>query len=100
MWTWISIASLLALVLLQGYSYQRRQKLISQAVAKLMGALGNIVAIAEEQNKVNHAQQDTNRQIGNNLELLGIHTKLIKPSVSFEAEQFLAWYNEQKRDDK
>lgn len=97
---WISMTLLALTVWAQGYWYRRKFNLQGKAVARLIMALQNMVAIAEEQQKVNETQHSVNQQIGSNLEILGIHTQLIKPSIGFEAAQFLAWYNNQKEDDK
>lgn len=45
------------------------------------------------QRDVNESQHSINSQIAQNLELLGVHTKLIKPTVAMQAEAFLAWQN-------
>jgi hypothetical protein len=45
------------------------------------------------QREINEAQHSMNSHIAQNLELLGVHTKLIKPTVAMQAEAFLAWQN-------
>lgn len=45
------------------------------------------------QRSINESQLSMNAQIAQNLELLGVHTRLIKPTVAMQAEAFLAWQN-------
>lgn len=89
--------SLLTLVLL-GWTYWRL-RMTAKAVAYLIASLKNLVDALSEQQTINVAQQQMNELINTNLEILGVHTKLIKPSIGFEATQFLAWHNKKKEED-
>lgn len=67
-----------------------------KAFASLLIAAQNLAKLAEEQQKVNHSQQSLNDLIGQNLEILGVHTRLIEPTIAYEASAFLSWYNKKK----
>lgn len=64
--------------------------------ASLIVAMQNLAQVAEEQQKVNLSQQSLNDVIGQNLEILGVHTRLIEPTIAYEASAFLAWWNKKK----
>ena len=83
---------------LLGWTY-RRLRMTAKAVAFLIASLKNLVDALSEQQNINTAQQQMNELINTNLEILGVHTKLIKPSIGFEATQFLAWHNKKKEED-
>lgn len=78
----------------------RRIVNIVKAYASLILALQNLAQIAEEQQKVNLGQQGINDLIGQNLEILGVHTRLIEPTIAYEASAFLAWWNKKKEENK
>lgn len=69
---------------------------LMKGFASLIIAMQNLANVAEEQQKVNHSQQSLNDIIGQNLEILGVHTRLIEPTIAYEASSFLAWYNKKK----
>jgi hypothetical protein len=56
--------------------------------------------VFDEQHKINKSQQQYNEAVSTNLEILGIHTKLIEPDIAYEASAFLAWYNKRKKEGK
>lgn len=87
---WVTVLTLSMALL-----YIRLRKLNS-ALGHMLKALNNIVQTAQMQSEINLSQQQMNEIINTNLEILGVHTSLIKPSIGFEATQFLAWYNERK----
>jgi hypothetical protein len=66
----------------------------------LVQILTNITNLIEEQSKINHAQQALNDAVSTNLEILGVHTKLIEPDIAYEASAFLAWFNNKKKEGK
>lgn len=74
----------------------RRSRDLLKINAATLQAVTHVINASGEQAKINQAQHDLNQLIGHNLEVLGVHTRLIKPSVGFEAEQFLSWYNKKK----
>lgn len=78
---------------------KRRTKDLLTINAATLKAMTSIIDTSAEQSKINTAQHELNQLIGHNLEVLGVHTRLIKPSVGFEAEQFLSWYNNKKGKD-
>jgi hypothetical protein len=94
----IEIALSVAVVLLALWVLHLNTKIINlvKALASLMMALQNLASVAEEQTKVNLGQQAVNDLIGQNLEILGVHTRLIEPTIAYEASSFLAWYNKKK----
>lgn len=94
----IEIALGIAVVLLALWVLHLNTKIINlvKALASLMMALQNLANVAEEQTKVNIGQQAVNDLIGQNLEILGVHTRLIEPTIAYEASSFLAWYNKKK----
>ena len=94
----IAIALSLVTIVLVGWTYWRL-RMTAKAVAYLIASLKNLVDALTEQQNINVAQQQMNEHINTNLEILGVHTKLIKPSIGYEATQFLAWYNKKKEED-
>lgn len=66
----------------------------------LVQILTNITKLIEEQSKINHAQATLNDAVSTNLEILGVHTKLIEPDIAYEASAFLAWFNNKKKEGK
>ena len=66
----------------------------------LLTLLGNMAKVFDEQHKINKSQQQYNEAVSTNLEILGIHTKLIEPDIAYEASAFLAWYNKRKKEGK
>ncbi len=71
---------------------------LTKGLASLIMAMQNLAKVAEEQQKVNLGQQTVNDLIGQNLEILGVHTHLIEPTIAYEASSFLAWYNKKKEE--
>lgn len=69
---------------------------LMKGFASLIVAMQNLARVAEEQQKVNVSQQGLNDLIGQNLEILGVHTRLIEPTIAYEASAFLSWYNKKK----
>lgn len=57
-----------------------------------------LVKALKAQRHINEAQTEINENIGQNLEMLGVHTKLIPPTIAMQAEAFLAWYNKRKEE--
>lgn len=94
----IAIGLSLVTLALLGWTYWRL-RMTAKAVAYLIASLKNLVDVLSEQQTINVAQQQMNELINTNLEILGVHTKLIKPSIGFEATQFLAWHNKKKEED-
>jgi hypothetical protein len=66
----------------------------------LVQILSNITNLIDEQSKINKAQQGLNDAVSTNLEILGVHTKLIEPDIAYEASAFLAWFNNKKKEGK
>lgn len=90
----ISFVALIAWVLL----LTRKINNIVKAFANLIMAMQNFAKVAEEQQRVNLGQQSINDLIGQNLEILGVHTRLIEPTIAYEASAFLAWWNKKKEE--
>jgi hypothetical protein len=57
-----------------------------------------IIKAISAQRDINGKQHEINNSLGQNLEILGVHTKLIPPSIAMEAEAFLAWHNKRKEE--
>lgn len=76
----------------------KKMRSLALAVAHLMLAVKNLADVATEQQKVNDMVQQGMQHVDSNLEILGVHTKLIPPTVSYEASAFLAWYNKKKEE--
>jgi Asp-tRNA(Asn)/Glu-tRNA(Gln) amidotransferase C subunit len=75
----------------------RRIQKIMTGFQHLAQALTNLAEVAVEQQKVNEAQGQMNSIINQNLEILGVHTKLIEPDIAYEASAFLAWVNNKRK---
>ena len=73
----------------------RQQKVVNKKSERLFNTIVESITI---QQGINDKQANVNELLGKNLEILGVHTKLIKPSVTMEAEAFLRWHNEKKED--
>lgn len=92
----------LAVILLAGYViwiHIQFHKLRNGAL-DLLTLLSNMAKVFDEQGKINKSQQQYNEAVSTNLEILGIHTKLIEPDIAYEASAFLAWYNKRKKEGK
>ena len=70
--------------------------MVRSRFAALLHLCEVLVKGLKAQRHINEAQTEINDSIGHNLELLGVHTKLIPPSIAMQAEAFLAWYNKRK----
>jgi hypothetical protein len=92
----------LALVGLAGYAVWLHRALdkTRKGALGLVQILTNITNLIEEQSKINHSQQQLNDAVSTNLEILGVHTKLIQPDIAYEASAFLAWFNNKKKEGK
>ena len=92
----------LAVVGLAGYVVWLHRTLNStrKGALGLVKILSNITDLIDEQSKINHSQQQLNDAISTNLEILGVHTKLIQPDIAYEASAFLAWLNNKKKEGK
>jgi hypothetical protein len=92
----------IAVVGLAGYVVWLHRTLEStrKGALGLVQILSNMTNLIAEQSKINHSQQLLNDAISTNLEILGVHTKLIEPDIAYEASAFLAWYNNRKKEGK
>jgi len=98
----IELVLSLAVVGLAGYVVWLHQALENtrKGALGLVQILNNITTLIDEQSKINHSQQQLNDAISTNLEILGVHTKLIQPDIAYEASAFLAWFNNKKKEGK
>lgn len=71
------------------------QRKVNRKYHKLFNTIVESIRI---QQGINDKQAEINEMLGKNLEILGVHTKLIPPSVTMQAEAFLRWHNERKND--
>lgn len=92
---WLEIA--LAIVL--GYTIWQHIQLakVRKSVLMVVNLVANFLKLTDEQNKINKSQKQLNEAIANNLEILGVHTKLIEPDIAYEASAFLAWVNHKRK---
>jgi len=92
----------LAVALLAGYVIwiHREFHKLRNGALDLLTLLTNMAKVFDEQSKINKAQQGLNDAVSTNLEILGVHTKLIEPDIAYEASAFLAWYNNRKKEGK
>jgi hypothetical protein len=84
----------------------RNNKKFKQSVKDTIKALEGLTQIAENQvntlgehQKLHKSQDGLNSVLIQYLEFLAVHAKLIKPSVAFEAEQFLMRFNKKKEEE-
>jgi len=75
-----------------------RIRMLNKALMHHLKATHNILESMQMQSDINLSQQQMNEIVNTNLEILGVHTNLIKPSIGYEASQFLAWYNNRKKE--
>lgn len=75
-----------------------RIKRVNEALSHTLKATYNMLESLQMQSEINMSQQQMNEIVNTNLEILGVHTNLIKPSIGFEATQFLAWHNKRKKE--
>jgi hypothetical protein len=92
----------LAVMALAGYVAWLHRQLykIREGAFGLLQVLSNMTTLVDEQSKINKAQQSLNEAVSTNLEILGVHTKLIEPDIAYEASAFLAWFNNKKKEGK
>lgn len=76
--------------------WRRRQRLLFGELMKLSKIL---VEHNKKQVELNTIQDTINTQVMTNIEILGVHAKLIEPSVGLQAEVFLQQYNKRKGKD-
>lgn len=94
----IAFVSLAVLFKIQQRKFRKSVMLQVRAIGELTKTIESIVLTIGEHQKLFQSQNDMNEMIAKHLEVLGVHTKLIKPSVSYEAEAYLAWINKKKED--
>jgi uncharacterized protein with HEPN domain len=96
MWTEIALGILVAYNIWQHIRLAK----IRKSVLMVVNLVANFLKLTDEQHKINKSQKQLNEAIANNLEILGVHTKLIEPDIAYEASAFLAWINhKRKRED-
>jgi len=80
-------------------SLWRKVTSLAKALAMALQGLNNVLLALSELSGALEAQNGLNQEVNRNLEILGVHTKLLRPSIGFEAESFLANYNRKKGKD-
>jgi hypothetical protein len=80
-------------------SLWRKVVSLAKALAMALQGLNNVLLALSELSGALEAQNGLNQEVNRNLEILGVHTKLLRPSIGFEAESFLANYNRKKGKD-
>ena len=96
---WISLGVCFAAIGLGVYGWLHERRLRKQQVLFILNNMKDIFKLIETQGRVNNNQQTLNNAIAHNLEILAVHSGLLKPSIDFEASQFLAWENLKKEED-
>ena len=98
------IELLLSIAVLGAFAYvgllHRQLYKMREGALGLLQVLANMTTLVDEQSKINKAQQSLNEAVSTNLEILGVHTKLIEPDIAYEASAFLAWFNNKKKEGK
>lgn len=77
-------------------SLWRKVVSLAKALGMALKGLNNVLMALSELSGALEAQNGLNQEVNRNLEILGVHTKLLKPTIGFEAESFLANYNNKK----
>ena len=72
---------------------------LSKSVMMILQAANNMMKALQDLSAALEAQNGLNQEVNRNLEILGVHTRLLKPTIGFEAESFLANYNRKKREE-
>lgn len=72
---------------------------LSKSVMMILQAANNMMKALQELSAALEAQNGLNQEVNRSLEILGVHTRLLKPTIGFEAESFLANYNRKKREE-
>ena len=80
-------------------SLWRKVVSLAKALAMALQGLNNVLLALSELSGALEAQNGLNQEVNRNLEILGVNTKLLRPSIGFEAESFLANYNRKKGKD-
>jgi hypothetical protein len=75
-----------------------RVRRLAKSIGLLIKGMQNFAEGMTKLAELSERQSEVNHMMESNLEILGIHTKLIPPSVSYEASQFLAWVNKKKEE--
>lgn len=89
----------LAIVLrIQQLKFRKATTLQVKAIGELTKTIEVIVSTIGEHQRLFHSQHEMNEMIAKHLEVLGVHTKLLKPSIGYEAEAYLAWINKKKEE--
>ena len=91
-WTLIGLSALIIGCLIWVIHTQRQ---VNKKSHRLFNTIVESITI---QQGINDKQGEINEMLGKNQEILGVHTKLIPPSVTMQAEAFLRWHNEKKED--
>lgn len=89
---------LFLLIRKQRKDFLAANRITLKAMDEMVTTLVNVISTVGEHQKVFSSQQQLNEVFVKHFEVLGIHTKLIKPSVGYEAEAYLAWYNKKKEE--
>jgi len=85
------VAFLTGFIIYQAY-YNRRKDLAQRRLFQ------SIVEGIKAQQDINQSQYDINSTLSQHIEMLGVHTKLIPPTISMQAEAFLAWHNKRSEE--
>lgn len=77
---------------------RNRVRRLAKSIALLIKGMQNFAEGMTKLAELSERQSEVNHMMESNLEILGVHTKLIPPSIGFEASQFLAWVNKKKEE--
>lgn len=93
-----SVISLAILFRIQQLKFRKTVMLQVQAIGELTKTIESMVLTIGEHQKLFRSQHEMNEMIAKHLEVLGVHTKLLKPTIGYEAEAYLAWINKKKEE--
>ena len=92
----IAVVLLALLVRKQRKDFQKATAITIKGMEEIVKAIENVVGTVGEHSNVFRSQNELNELIFKHLEVLGVHTKLVKPTIGYEAEAYLAWINKKK----
>ena len=79
-------------------AWKQSAQITLKMFSEMVTTVENTIKSIGEHSKIHESQNEVNEIVGRYLEVLAVHTKLIKPTIGFEAEQFLAWINKKKEE--
>lgn len=94
----VAVVVLSLLLRKQRKDFTKATALTMKGMEEIVKTIENIVGTVGEHSNVFKSQNELNQMVFKHLEVLGVHTKLVKPTIGYEAEAYLAWINKKKED--